>query len=416
MPWWAEPLFKPARYKVLFGGRGSGKSFAVADYLLIKGAMQRCRVLCGREFQVSLADSVHHLLAERIDAIGLNEFYTVQRETIRGRNDTQFIFKGVRTNIQSIKSMSGITDLWLEEAQSVSKSSWDVLIPTIREPGSEIIATFNPYSLDDPVYKMFVTERPTDSYVKQVNWRDNPYWTEVLEAERRRLAETDPDLYYHIWEGECITRTDAQILKGKWIVQEFSPKTHWDGPYFGADWGFATDPTTLTRCWIADRCLWVEYESYANGLELDHTAERWIRDVPDVADHVVRADSARPESISYVKRDGIPRLQATEKWPGSVEDGIAFLRSFDQIIIHPRCEHTAEEARLYSYKVDRLTGDVLPAIVDKHNHIWDSVRYALCPLIQNRSGKQSAPIPQTQAGIRDVIGTVRKPGTITRIK
>lgn len=368
MPNWARPLFDHYRYKVLYGGRGAGKSVAVAEYLLIEGMRRPCRVLCAREFQISLADSVHHLLKNRIDAHGWDDFYTVQRDTILGANGTQFIFKGVRTNIQSIKSLSGITHCWLEEAQSISQESWNILVPTIREPESEIIITFNPFSVDDPVYKIFVGQSPQNAYVKKVNWDDNPYWPDVLEEERRALQETDPDLYAHVWEGEVITKTDAQILNGKWMVKEFVPWPEWDGPYFGADWGFASDPTTLVKCWIWDGYLYIEYESYAHGLEIDETADRWKQDIPGCEEYTIRADNSRPESISYVSRNGIPNIVPVEKWPGSVEDGIKRLRAFKKIIIHPRCEYTQQEARLYSYKVDRLTGDVLPTIVDKHNH------------------------------------------------
>lgn len=381
-PDWAQPLMQPQRYKCLYGGRGSGKSYAVADALLIIGTSRKCRALCSREFQVSIKESVHYLLAERIEALKLNEFYEVQRDRIMGKNGTEFIFKGVRHNVNSIKSMAGLTHLWIEEAQSISAESWRVLVPTIREPGSEIWLTFNPYLETDVVYQELVAKERSNAYVQRVNWDMNPWFPDVLDEERRFMQRTDPDAYHHIWEGGFWEKSDAQILGGKWVVDGFEPSSEWDGPYHGADFGFAQSPTTLIKCWVGDRRLWIEYESWAVGLELDYTAERWLLDVPECDRHVIRADNARPESISYLARHGMPWIAGVKKKQGSVEDGIAFLRSFDKIVIHPRCKHCIEEARLYSYKVDRLTGDVLPVIVDAHNHCWDGIRYGLQPLIE----------------------------------
>jgi phage terminase large subunit len=383
-PRWAQGLFKPYRYKVLYGGRGSGKSFAVADYLIVKAATSSIRILCAREFQNSLADSVHHLLAERIEALGLASFFDIQRETIIGKNGSQFIFKGVRNNTQSIKSMSGINCLWLEEAQTVTKSSWDVLIPTIREPGSEILVTFNPHQKTDPTYQMFIADTPDDAFIAKVNWRDNPHWPDELEKERVKLQQKDPNLYAHVYEGECLEITDAQVFKGCYEVKDFTPQDNWDGPYYGLDFGFSQDKTAANKLWIADGCLWVEQEAGKKGLELDATANHLKRFMPGIENHTIRADSARPESISYLKRHGLPSITGVKKGKGSVEDGISFIKSFDGVIIHPSCVHTIEEFRLYSYKTDRLSGDVLPVLVDDNNHHIDAIRYALEPLMRNK--------------------------------
>lgn len=395
---WAKPLFDPARYKCLYGGRGSGKSYAIADALLITGLSRKIRVLCAREFQESIKESVHALLKERIAELGLEDFYRVQVDTIIGANGSQFIFKGVRHNVSSIKSMAGITHCWFEEAQTISQDSWRTVIPTIREEGSEIWVSFNPLNESDTVYQELVAKDRASAYVRRVNWDENPHFPSVLDAERREMAETDPDAYHHIWEGGFWLRSNAQILNGKWAIAEFEPGAGWDGPYHGADWGFSSDPTTASRCWINGRKLYIEYESYAHGLELDQVGRLWLEDIPSIDRYSVRADSSRPESISHVRRGRspsgsdpgcppIPKLVGATKGPGSVEDGIAHLRSYEQIVIHPRCKHTIEEARLYSYKVDRLSGEVLPIIIDAHNHCWDGIRYALEPVMHARSGK-----------------------------
>ncbi|MEO1399694.1 MAG: PBSX family phage terminase large subunit [Cyanobacteria bacterium J06635_1] len=385
---WAKPLMEPRRYKCLFGGRGSGKSFGTADALLITAAMRPCRVLCAREFQNSLSDSVHQLLCDRIEALGLEEHYRILESKILGTNGSEFFFRGLWRNVNSLKSIPGITHVWIEEAASVTKKSWETLVPTIRDPGSEIWVTFNPDQKTDPIYQYFVTEPGRlggKSYIQRVNWRDNPHFPAELEAERVAMLATDPDLYQHVYEGQCWERSEAQVLVDKWGVAEFEPREDWDGPYHGADWGFAVDPTALVRCWVHENRLYIERESVAVKLEPAFTADRWMIDIPDCEKYVVRADNSRPETIAHVKRTGIPRLIAAPKWQGSVEDGIAHLRNYERIVIHPRCKQAQLEARLWRYKEDKRTKDVLPILVKGNDHLFDGVRYALNELIQKRN-------------------------------
>lgn len=387
LPPYAEPLFNPSRYKVLYGGRGSSKSYTVARILLLKGVDECRRVLCAREFQNSISESVHKLLEEQIDEMGLNYHYKVTDKKIVGRNGTEFIFKGVRSNTQSIKSMQGITDLWLEEAQTVSQDSWDILIPTIREEGSEIWVTFNPLNDDDPTYTKFVNKDHTPKQLEgliciEVNWRDNPWFPEVLRIEKDNLFEVDPDMAMHVWEGRCKKFSDAQIFKGKWRVANFEVKPHWDGPYLGADWGFSIDPTVLIEAYIDmnENILYINAEAYGVGVELDDLPELFDK-IPTSRTRVSRGDNSRPETISHLQRKGFP-IEACTKWKGSVEDGIEKLRTFKEIIIHTRCPNMANEARAYSYKTDRLTNEITTTILDEDNHCWDALRYALEPFIR----------------------------------
>ena len=228
---------------------------------------------------------------------------------------------------------------------------------------------------------------PEGSIVRKVNFDENPWFPETLDLERRWMQRTDPDAYAHVWLGECRQYTDAQVLRGKWTVEPFEPDPDtWHGPYYGADWGYAKDPTALVRCWIHDGRLYIEHEAYQVGCEIDQTPALFEA-VPGSRAHLIRADSARPETISYMRRQGF-RIIGAKKGKGSVEDGVAHLRGYEQIIIHPRCTHTAEEARLWSFKVDKLTGDVLPRLEDKNNHCWDAVRYALEPIIRGGAGKR----------------------------
>lgn len=402
LPEYAEALFAPMRYKVLYGGRGAARSWSVARALLIKAAATPLRVGCFRELQKSIKDSVHRLLTDQIDLLGLPGYEITDHE-IRHVNGSLFLFEGLRHNVTKIKSLEGIDIAWVEEAERVSKGSWDVLIPTIRKAGSEIWVNFNPDLEDDPTYQRFVVAPPPNAWVAKVSGADNPWFPEELATERAYLYAVDPDAAAHVWGGECRTATDAQILRGKWVVEEFEPEHGWDGPYHGADFGFAQDPNVLVRCWIAPGTLkkstgrlMIEREAYKVGQDTDDIPDQWQLIVPGCERHVIRADSARPETISYLRRHGFPKIEGVAKWTGSVEDGIAHLRQYERIVIHPRCVHAAFEARHYSYKVDDRTGDVLPVVVDKHNHIWDGVRYALAPLIKKRERTSHVPPSTSQ--------------------
>lgn len=342
------------------------------------------RILCVREYQNSIADSVHKLIADRIYENGLGLWYEINQTAIRGDNGTEFIFKGVKQSPQEIKSMEGIDIAWYEEAQRASKQSLDLLIPTIRKPKSELIFTWNPEYADNPIEQLLRGKNtPPDSVVKKVNWQDNPYFPEVLDLERRYLLETDPVAYDHVWEGGYIKIGDSVIFRNRTTVSTF------DTPlgtrlYYGADWGFANDPTVLIRCFVRDDCLFVDHEAYGYGVEIDETPQLFDS-VPGAREWPIHADSSRPETISYMRRRGY-NIKAAEKWPGSVEDGIAHLKGFKQIFIHTRCKHLQEEARLYSYKVDRVTAEVLPIVVSAYDHGWDAIRYSLDKFIQKRGG------------------------------
>ena len=195
-------LFKPHRYKVFYGGRGGAKSQSFAIALLMTGRQRKIRVLCAREIQKSIDESVKQLLEDEIDRLGLRGFYTSTKMEIRGANGTTFIFSGLRINVESLKSFKGVTHCWIEEAETVSERSLDIIGPTIREEGSEIWISFNPDRVQAPVWQRFVVRQPpTGSYVRKVGWRDNPWFPAVLEQERLDCLRTDPEKYDWIWEG-----------------------------------------------------------------------------------------------------------------------------------------------------------------------------------------------------------------------
>jgi phage terminase large subunit len=378
-------LFRPHRYKVFYGGRGSGKSFSVARALILIASRATVRVLCCREIQNSIRDSSYQLLKDMVQRLGLESQFVFTDQEIRcPATGSRFIFKGLLRNEQSVKSTEGIDICWVEEAQTVSEASWEVLIPTIRKPYSEIWITFNPLHADDPTTQRFIEHAPPEAYVRKVNYDENPYFPEELRKELEWDKAHDFEKYLHIWEGYPRTISDAQIFKGRYVVEDF-PDDLWekaDRLFFGADFGFAKDPSTLVRCFIYENRLYIDYEAYGVGVEIDELPELY-RSVPGADKWPIKADCARPETISYLANRSGFDISAADKWQGSIEDGIAYLKSFEKIVIHPRCKHTADEFRLYSYKTDRLTQEVLPVILDKNNHVIDGLRYALSDYIRN---------------------------------
>jgi phage terminase large subunit len=380
-----EFLFKPSRWKVAYGGRAGMKSWGCARALLILGAQKPMRILCCREIQKSIADSVHHLLKKQIELLGLSGFYAVLDNSIRGRNGTEFIFSGLRAlNIESVKSKEDIDIAFVEEAQSVSEKSWEVLIPTIRKPGSEIWSIFNPDLDTDPTYKRFVISPPANAQIVQIGWQDNPWLSVESRADKDADYARDPESADHIWGGKTRRNSAACVLRGRYRVESFEPQPNWNGPMYGADWGFGVSPTVLIKCWVDKRTLYIEHEAFGNQIDVEDTPELFAK-VPGAKEHLIRADCARPETISHMQQHGYPKMYACKKWQGSVEDGTEHLRSYETIIIHPRCVHAHDQARLWSWKVDNLTGDVLPTLVDKYDDVWDATRYALEPII--RAGK-----------------------------
>lgn len=396
------PVFSgAARYRGAKGGRGSAKtrSFAlmtaVRAYMFAQAGVSGV-ILCGREYMNSLEDSSMEEVKQAIRSVPwLDAYFEIGEKFIRTCNRrVSYTFTGLRHNLDSIKSKARVLIAWIDEAENVSEIAYQKLLPTVRENDSEVWLTWNPELDGSPTDLRFVKNPPPNSKIVELNYTDNPWFPDVLEQERRNDRERlDDQTYAWIWDGAYRENSEAQILAGKYRVAEFDPAAGWDGPYFGLDWGFSQDPTAGVKLWVHDHRLWLEYEAGKIGLENDDIAAFMIARLPGVEQHVTRADSARPETISHVRskgRDGqranLPRLQGVEKWKGSVEDGIAHLRSYKEIVIHPRCVQTLREARLYSYKVDRLTGDVLTDIVDANNHYMDATRYALQPMIKRKRG------------------------------
>jgi phage terminase large subunit len=375
-PEWALPLFEPCRYKAAFGGRGSGKSHMFAEMLIEEHIMNPNQSsVCVREIQKSLNQSVKRLLELKIEELNAGEFFEVQDAVIKSRRGNgRIIFQGMQNHTaDSIKSLEGYDRAWVEEAQSLSQQSLDLLRPTIRKPGSELWFTWNPRNENDPVNWLLRGDNPPpQSVVIEVNFQDNPWFPDVLKDEMEYDKRRDPDKFQHVWKGAYLQNSQSRVFRN-WCVEEF------DAPdeaihRLGADWGFSVDPTVLVRCHISGRKLYVDYEAYMVGCEITDTPDLFMQ-IPDSEKWPIVADSARPETISHMRKNGFPKIMSAIKGPKSVEEGIEWLKSYD-IIVHPRCTHTIDELMLYSYKTDPVTNQVLPILEDKKNHVIDALRYA----------------------------------------
>ena len=392
-PRWFIPLLKPARYKGIWGGRGSGKSHAVAEYIIEQSVVGRCDVVCIREVQKSLQQSVKRLLETKIESLGVGSYFEVQHDRILSKHGGTIIFQGMANHTaDSIKSLEGFDIAWFEEAQSCSQRSLDLLRPTMRKETSEMIFTWNPRYEDDPIDRLLRgVNPPPAATIVRVNYQDNPWFPSVLKDEMNYDMKRDMEKYQHVWLGEYVKNTESRVFKN-WHIDEFEAPE--DAVLrFGADWGFAVDPTVLVRCFIVGRTLYIDHEAYMVGCEIPNTPELFMS-VPEAEKWPIIADSARPETISYMKNHGFPKILPAVKGPKSLEEGIEWLKSFD-IVVHPRCEHAIQELTMYSYKTDPLTGQVLPLLADKDNHVIDAVRYACesARRAQKKTPVDVAPLP-----------------------
>jgi phage terminase large subunit len=361
-----------------------------------------------------LKQSVKLLVEDKIKKMGLGASFDCLEAEIRTPGGGIITFQGMQNHTaDSIKSLEGFDVAWVEEAQSLSQRSLDLLRPTIRAPGSEMWFSWNPNKPADPVDALLRGPgKPEGAIVIEANYADNPWFPEELRGDMQDDRRRDPEKYQHVWGGGYSLNYEARVFRN-WTVREF--QTPADAVHrFGADWGFAIDPTVLVRCHIDGRNLYVDHEAAKVGCEIDETPylfsgnkrpatwpkdeafnNRWGHPGIEGSDKwLIRADSARPETVSYMRRHGSAVKEAI-KGPGSLEDGVEFLRSFD-IIVHPRCKLVEQELTLYSYKVDDHTGEILPLLDDKNNHTIDALRYALEELRRTGYKPKAQPAVKTR--------------------
>ena len=380
-----EPV-KRRRYYVAYGGRGSAKSWTFARALLLQGTRDPLRVLCAREIMRTIADSVHKLLSDQIKAMGLDWFYTITDNSIRGANGTEFLFAGLRSlDADKIKSYEGVDIAWVEEGQAVTKRSWQVLIPTIRADGSEIWVTFNPELDTDDTYTRFVEHPPESAWVQKVNWRDNPWFNEVLDAERRHAKKSEPDDYDNIWEGQPRTtvvgaiyakEVAAMIQDQRFRPVPYDPKlrvhTIWD-----LGWNDQTSIIFAQRLLSEVRIIDYEEESF---LRYDEWAKR-INAKPYVyGDHWLPHDGGNEtqggagQSAQSQLTPLLGRRPKVVKRPASVEHPIRSARMLWPRVYmdETKCARLMDCLKRFRRGVPETTGEPGSPVKDEYRHGADA--------------------------------------------
>lgn len=368
------PLLQPARYKGAHGGRGSAKSNFFAELWLEENITTKYDFVCLRETLKSLEFSVKKLFESKIERFNAGAYFEVQDRRILTKHGGVTIFEGMQNHTaESIKSLDGFDRAYFEEAQNASDKSLTLLRPTIRKPGSQLWFAWNPDLETDPIDQLLRgPELPKGAIVVEANYMDNPWLPDELMEEMEFDKRRDPEKYAHVWLGKYRRNSEARVFRN-WKIEEF--EVHPDAVIRqGADWGFSIDPSVLIQCYSIGKTLYIPHEAYMVGCEIDNLPNLFMT-VPDAEKWWITADSARPETISYMKKHGFPKMGAAIKGPKSVEEGVEFLKTFD-IVVHPRCKHVIDELTLYSYELDPLTNVVLPKLADKNNHTMDALRYA----------------------------------------
>ena len=398
-----SPLFDANRTKVAHGGRGSGKSWAFAQALLIQAAQTPLRILCAREVQKSIKDSVHRLLTDQIQALGLGHLYEVLDTEIRGRNGSLFLFAGLATHtVESIKSFEGVDRCWVEEAQTVTKRSWDVLTPTIRKDGSEIWVTLNPDMETDETYKRFVTDAPADAFVVQMNWADNPWFPAVLEKERLDTLRRDPDSYANIWEGQpkrvsegAIYRTEVEQLYADKRVRQvpYDPllqvHTVWD-----LGWNDAMTIGLWQRQSSEVRCIgYIEdsHRTLASYIaELEKLPYRWGVDfIPhDGRARNTQTGKSTEEALQAMGRNVKVLAQL------DIEEGIKAARMmFPRVYMDDEKTKRLQEClKRYQRTINQRTMEAGAPLHDEYSHGADMFRYAAMAVDEMGNAQAMKPI------------------------
>lgn len=396
-----KALFAPARYKCAHGGRGSAKSWGFARALLIMGAQKPLRILCTREVQKSIKDSVHRLLSDQVQALGLGQFYEVLENEIRGRNGTVFLFAGLAQHtVESIKSFEGVDIVWIEEAQVVTKRSWDVLTPTIRKEGSEIWLSLNPDMESDETYQRFVARPPAGALVIQMNWRDNPWFPEVLERERLDTKQRDPDDYDNIWEGVpkrvavgAIYRLEVERMYADRRVRAvaYDPllpvDTVWD-----LGWADSMSIGMFQRNRTEVRCI--DYIEDSNHMldwyvaQMEKRPYRWGKDfIPhDGGTRDYKTGKSTQELLKALGR----KVEVLTR--GGIEEGIKATRMlFPRVYIdEDKCERLLECLKRYRRMIPVNTGEPAGPLHDEFSHGADMFRYA-AQAVERMGKPQEAP-------------------------
>lgn len=372
-------LFEKARYKGIWGGRGSGKSHFGALFGIIKAYTEDVIILFIREKKNTLAGSLKRTVELKIKELGLLDQFKVTNTYIKCLATGSLMnFVGLsETTKESIKSFEGAKYFIIDEAQVISLGAFQYLAPTLRANDAEMLCLWNPKEPDTAVEQYFRSpDHPEDDrIVIKANWDDNIFLNDAINQERLMCKRKFPKLYNHIWEGEFQVISEASVFDDYYTIADFDEPQQPVRFYFGVDFGFSEDPTVLVRCYILDNCLYIDHEQFLYHQDIDRLPALFDK-MPKVRNNWIFADNSRPDTISYLKKKGF-KIKGAPKGAGSVEDGIEHMKKFDRIYIHKRCPFVQEEFKLYSYEINTATGKPLTKLKDKYNHAIDALRYAL---------------------------------------
>lgn len=389
-----------APFKIAKGGRGSAKSESFGRLAVRRAATERLRFLCCRELQSSIKESVHQTLRDTISELKWDRFFRITDTSIKSWTGSEFIFRGLRNNYNEIKSLKGINVCWIEEGEGISQQSIDILLPTVRQDDAEVWVSFNPETKDSPCDKTFITHAQAGTIIVEMNWRDNPWFPMILRKQKAHMRIVDYEKYLWIWEGQYKRYAQDVIFKDKIEVDsDFETPPDIRRFYYGLDFGFSVDPFSAHRMFEKQdgdfTDLYIDYEVYGLGIELDQMHEKLIKGLPGLLKNKIVADSSRPDTINHLRK---PFSKGSKSWPsincvpcskngkskdvtgtaqGYLADGIDFLRSYRKIYIHRRCPGAKEDYQNYRWERDKQTQEILTDPVDKSNHTIDDNRYAL---------------------------------------
>ena len=395
-----SPIFRPLYdsrklFTVLYGGRGGGKSYAVAMWTIWEGRLSRHKFLCARQYQVSIGKSVYPLLEDVVRTHGVADEFKFTDNRIRHlATGSEWIFEGLERNAESVRSTHGLSCVWIEEAHAVGRAPWEILKPTPRREGFRIVCVLNPTHDDDPVYSdLVLADEYADETTRiEVNWRDNPFMSESLHKLRRIEEKGDPDVYANVWEGKLRKHSSAQVFKpGEWDVDE--PEIPNDAAaYVGLDVGMTSSPSAAIACWHwwdgERHHVHVAGERYGMGLT-QANLEAWLDGVHLGGEKTVSCDH-QVLTTGDLRLSGGWRVRHATKRAGSVAQGVRWLKGC-VLTASPKCPNTARELRDYSYKVDKMSEEVLDEFaLRQSDHAIDALRYALEPVMVARRASRGA--------------------------
>jgi phage terminase large subunit len=416
---WARPLINDeARYLCAHSGRSSGKSHFFAELLVVKHVddVHRSTVVI-REVQHTLRNSVKALIQEKIRALGVEDYFVIQDSQILSKFGTgKIAFVGMQSNnADNLKSLEGFDCAWVEEAQTLSQRSFDILRPTIRKDRSQLWFSWNPDDPEGPVDDFFRCngaeskrkglKPPANAVVIETDYTLNPDLSEAAKQEAETAKVRRPETFGHIWKGEYESFSEARVFTD-WSISPapLTPPEH-AVLRFGADWGFSPDPTVLVRGWLLGETLFIDQEAYATEVPMLRLPSLFAT-VDESAKHKIICDNTEPRTIHHMRTNGFPLIQPAVKGKDSVDEGVKYLQGLT-IVIDAECKNTMREIKNYKRKIDPDTGKVTSELADKDNHVIDSIRYMLEPVMRGVREAQKAP-PAPNAPAKNYWGAQRR--------